>query len=158
MTAQNWMAINWNCLCFKWVECYTHFVQSRTKNIFCFQYFKRMYPSDCLIAICIWPSTDWMEKLQHAEKGMIWSDHFNIYGLNECTGLKLAVVLWICQNGNLLYFSFISTSSLALNWNMILNTYFCITVVQVVITLLGFTHSFKSSTQNMGITLTYFTK
>lgn len=34
-----------------------------------------------------------MEKLQHAEKGMIWSDHFNIYGLNECTGLKLVVVL-----------------------------------------------------------------
>lgn len=44
-----------------------------------------------------------MEKLQHAEKGMIWSHCFNIYGLNECTGLKLLVVLWICQNGNLIF-------------------------------------------------------
>lgn len=99
-----------------------HFIQSHVKNIFCFKHFKKGV-FFCLTVICIWPSTDWMEKLQHAGKDVIWSDYFNIYGIAEHTGLKL-IVLWICQNSNLVYFPFFSTSCLTA-WNVTCKFYFC---------------------------------
>lgn len=62
------------------------FCRKSCKNIFPFKDFKRMYSPVCLVPICIWPSTGWMEKLQHAEKDVIWPDHFNVMAYTNAQG------------------------------------------------------------------------